>query len=156
MDPSDLPEVWKACLKLLTAQGPGLHSLFAQGRLVAIKDDRAVLRFSPLHETFVLNWEKNGKKEVVRDAISRVINQNIGVRFEIDAEAPPAESTPSNGAPVAAAPSTARIEPQRIEPAAPPTPTIKVTPDLVASLRESEPLVKELMDKLGAQIIKVE
>ena len=108
VDPSNLPAVWKACLKLLTAQGPGLHSLFAQGHLVAIEDDRAVLRFSPLHETFVLNWEKNGKKEVVRDAISRVINQKIGVKFEIDAEAPSAESAPSNGTPVTAPPTTTR------------------------------------------------
>lgn len=156
VDPSNLPAVWKACLKLLTAQGPGLHSLFAQGRLVAIEDDRAVLRFSSLHETFVLNWEKNGKKEVVRDAISRVINQKIGVKFEIDTEPPSAESAPSNGTPVTAPPTTTRSEPQRVEAAAPSAPTIKVTPDLVASLRESEPLVKELMDKLGAQIIKVE
>jgi len=31
-----------------------------------------------------------------------------------------------------------------------------VTPELVQSLREKEPLVRALMDELGAQIIKVE
>lgn len=148
--------MWKACLKLLTSQGPGLHSLFSQGKLVAIEDDRAILRFSPQHETFVVNWEKNGKKEVVREAISRVINQKIGVKFEIDAEASPPDSASSKAAPTPATSSSPRSESQRIEPSGPATPTIKVTPELVASLRESNPLVKELMDKLGAQIIKVE
>jgi hypothetical protein len=31
-----------------------------------------------------------------------------------------------------------------------------VTPELVQSIRENEPLVRTLMDALGAQIIKVE
>jgi hypothetical protein len=34
-------------------------------------------------------------------------------------------------------------------------PTIKLTPELIDSLR-NEPLVKALMDQMGAQIVKVE
>jgi hypothetical protein len=39
---------------------------------------------------------------------------------------------------------------------APQAPAVKVTPELIESIRESEPLVKALMDELGAQIIKVD
>ena len=41
-------------------------------------------------------------------------------------------------------------------PAPPQPPAVKLTPELIESIRDSEPLVKALMDELGAQIIKVE
>jgi len=33
---------------------------------------------------------------------------------------------------------------------------VKITPELIESIRSAEPLVKALMDELGAQIVKVE
>jgi hypothetical protein len=33
---------------------------------------------------------------------------------------------------------------------------VKITPELIESLKEAEPLIKGLMDDLGAQMIKVE
>jgi hypothetical protein len=33
---------------------------------------------------------------------------------------------------------------------------IRITPELIESLRSSEPLIKGLMDELGATIVKVE
>jgi len=50
------------------------------------------------------------------------------------------------GAPAASAP----------PPPPPGPPAIRVTPELVQSLRENEPLVRAVMDQLGAQVIKVE
>src|SRR5256885_6526019 len=86
-----------------------LHSLLSQGQLVGIEDGRAILRFGAKHEIFVKSWEKNGKKDLVRDAISQVLNQSIGVKFEIDApaEVPVATESKSEPAPVRAAPQRA-------------------------------------------------
>jgi hypothetical protein len=158
VDPSNLPGVWQAFLGLIASHGPMLHSLLAQGRLVALEEDRAVIRFGPQHETFVRMWERNGKKDLVRDAISQVLNQSIGVKFEIDAS----DASGPTQAPVAPKPAP-RAQTSRPAPAPAPEPpapigppAIKITPDLVDSIRNAEPLVKELMERLGAQIIKVE
>jgi hypothetical protein len=98
--------------------------------------------------------DKNGKKELVRDAITQVLNQNLGVKFEVDA--PPSDDRCD----LAELPQTARPAATRLEQVAPPpapaTASIRITPELIQSLRESEPLVKTLMDDLGATIIKVE
>ncbi len=155
VDPANLPAVWQAFLGVIAARGPMLHSLLSQGQLVAIEDGRAVLRFGAKHETFVKSWEKNGKKDLVRDAISQVLNQSIGVKFEIEPPGPVAVSAETKPESTSARPSPQRPAPA--DPPAPPAvPAIKITPELVASIREAEPLVKELMDRLGAQIMKVE
>jgi DNA polymerase-3 subunit gamma/tau len=152
----DLPGVWKALLQLVAAQAQGLHGLLSHGRLVAIEDGRAVIRYGAQHETFVKMLEKNGKKEVVRDAIGQVLKQNVGVKFEV-------EVGETEGGPVVAEATRpqgngrADSGPAAPRPAAlPPTPVARVTPEMVQSLREKEPLVRALMDELGAQIIKVE
>src|SRR5207302_2821715 len=82
VSPDDLPRAWKALLTVLAKHGPGLHGLLSHGRLVAIDDGRAVIRYGRQHETFVKMLEKNGKKEIVRDAMSQVLSQPIGVKFE--------------------------------------------------------------------------
>jgi len=156
---NDLAGVWRALLGLLAEHGPGLHSLLSHGRLVAIEDGRAVIRFGANHDTFVKMLDRNGKKDLVREAITRVLRQSIGVRFEVD-EAPgdaPQEGQPD---PAPLPPRGARTGPAEPAPAAPPpapaAPSVKVTPELIESIRASEPLVKALMDELGATIIKVE
>jgi hypothetical protein len=153
---TDLPAVWQAFLDLLKEHGPGLHSILSHGRYVGIEDGRAVIRFGAQHETFVKMLDRNGKKDLVRDAIARVLKQSIGVRFEVETAAD-AEAVASPAAPVGERPPAAR--PKTPEPAAappPPVPSVKITPELIESIRTAEPLVKALMDELGAQIVKVE
>jgi DNA polymerase-3 subunit gamma/tau len=156
---NDLGGVWRALLGLLAEHGPGLHSLLSHGRLVAIEDGRAVIRFGVNHDTFVKMLDRNGKKDLVRDAITRVLRQSIGVRFEVD-EAPAGTPQESQPEPVPVPPRGARTGPAEPAPADPPSvasaPAVKVTPELIESIRASEPLVKALMDELGATIIKVE
>src|SRR5205807_615431 len=97
VDPSDLPAVWQALLSLLSAHGAALHSLLSHGRLAGIEDGRAVIRYErPEHETFVKLLERNGKKDIVRDALSKVLRQSVGVKFEFDlvSDATPAASSP--------------------------------------------------------------
>jgi len=160
---SDLPAVWKALLQLLSQHGPGLHSLLNHGRLVAIEDGRAVIRYGAHHETFVKMLDRNGKKDLVREAITRVLRQSIGVKFEVEA-APEGEAregeAPSVPAPApvlkSGLPEVTRPAAAVVAPPPPAAPVVKITPELIESIRSAEPLVRALMDELGAQIVKVE
>ena len=156
VDPSNLPGVWQAFLKLLSSHGPMLHSLLAPGRLVGIEEGRAIVRYAPQHETFVKMLERNGKKDIVREKLAQVLGENVGVKFEVDAateasavsapEVPPPRPSPAIRPPAAPAD----------EPPPPPAqPAMKLTPELIESLR-NDPLIKALMDQMGAQVVKVE
>jgi DNA polymerase-3 subunit gamma/tau len=161
--PRDLPRVWQQLLSEISSQGPILHSVLQGARLSAIHDGMAIVTLPSAQETFVRRMEANGKRDVVREALTKVLNEPVGLRFEVDLA--PADATAAPTA-VAAAPmrpaETSRLRPTALPPPRPApletsaTPMIKITPELVDSLRESEPLVKTLMDDLGATIVKVE
>ena len=158
VSPDDLTGVWRTLLQLLAKHGPGLHGVLSNGKLISIDAGFAVIRFGPQQETFVKMWERNGKKDLVRNALTEALGQPVGVKFEVDggasAENGSTEAAPTP-APVPRAPDrTAAPTPQ--SPASAPAPAVRVTPELVEALRAKEPLVKALMDELGAQIIKVE
>jgi DNA polymerase-3 subunit gamma/tau len=170
VDPTNLPAVWQTFLQLIAASGPMLHSLVSPGQLVAIEDGRAIIRYSPQQETFVKMLERNGKKDLIRDKLTEVLGQSVGVKFEIDGsatDAPPPRVAPSTSAApaarVAQPPSNGAVRPttRSVPPAAPeessgPTSqSVKLTPQLIESLR-NEPLVKAFMDQMGATIVKVE
>jgi hypothetical protein len=86
----------------------------------------------------------------------------MGVKFEVDQEADASATVASVQAPPAPAarPAIRREVPaQRVEDAQASVPAanvVRVTPELVESLKSSEPLIKSLIDELGAQIVKVE
>src|SRR5439155_21387282 len=115
-----------------------------------------VIRYSKQHETFVKMLERNGKKDIIRDALSQVLEQPVGVRFEVDEGAAAPIAAPMA---VAAAPVAQRPRPAA---AAPPPPvvetanTIRVTDEIRAKLYESEPLIRAVVDQLGGNIIKLE
>ena len=46
-----------------------------------------MIRYGPQHETFVKMLDRNGKKDLVRDAMTSVLQRPVGVTFEVDAEA---------------------------------------------------------------------
>ena len=145
----DLPGVWQAAVARLADQGPSLQSLLGPGRLTSIQNDSAVVCFAAQHETFVRRLDRNGKKELVRDALSAVLGRPMGVSFEVAPEevAPPATAEPVNGKPVRPGPAETSFES-----AAP----ARLTPEMTDEIRRSEPLVRALMETLGATILKVE
>ena len=171
----NLPEVWQRLLEALAARGPALHSLVIHGKLTAIDDGRAVISYEKKHETFVKLLDRNGKKDVVRDILSQIAGKPLGVKFDITATdatepmAAPAMPSSSISTAVMEAP-TAIAQPPRPQPrrepvrmavepppqAAPPSNVVRITPELKESLRNSEPLIKAIMDELGADIVKVE
>lgn len=138
----------------MTAHGPALMSLLSAGKLIAIDDERAVIRYGAQHETFVKMLDRNGKKDLVRDGLSRLLNRSVGVKFEVEpAEFAPAQTEQPPPAPRAEAARPVR-EVAPVESAS--TPGRAPTAKIIAAIREQTPLVKALMDGLGATVIKVE
>ena len=160
---ADLPVIWQRMLDLLAARGAWLYSALKTGRLAAIDDESAVLRFDKHNATFVKLL--SGKKDLLRDILTQAVGKPLGVRFEVDeesAEAPQATTatTTATAVRVQAPPVAPRmIKPVQREiemPAAPAPNLVKITPEVIENLRNSEPLIKGLMDELGAQIVKIE
>ena len=155
--------------KLLTPSKPGgqrLHSLVCHGKLTTIEDGRAVIRYDRKHETFVKMLERNGKKDAVRDVLTQVTGESLGVKFEVDFSEPETsvavmEAPPTNAPAHPAVQREVRANSSAgSAPSAgsmpPPTPAIRITDELVESLRTNEPLIKSLMDDLAQTIVKVE
>jgi DNA polymerase-3 subunit gamma/tau len=157
VDTSNMPGVWKALLELVAKHGASLQGLLSQGRFVGVEDGRAVIRYSKSQETTVRLLERNGKRELVSEALTEVLSQPTGVKFEIDAS-----EEASGGAAVAASPAqvsrpapNARMAVASPSPAAPPEPpSVKLTPELRAEL-EADPLIRAVIE-LGGSIVKVE
>ena len=162
----DLPAVWKCLLDLLAEKGPGLPGLLSHGRFIGVDEqNRAVIRYAKQHETFVKMFERNGKKDQVREAFSKVLKQNVGIAFDLDPDdagtsvaTMPASATQAKTASAKTAPAAQISAPVRREiPAPPPAPAAsRPTQEQIDALRESDPLIKALMDEMGANIMKIE
>src|SRR5688572_620886 len=159
VDPANLPEVWQKLLDVLAQKGPGIPSLLAHAKLVGIEDGNATIRYAKHHETFVKMFDRNGKKEQVREAFAQVLQQPVGVQFDLEPESDVPVATAPAPAPHAAKPQAVvpvrREIPQRPDPALAPA-AMRPTQEQIEALRESDPLIKGLMDELGAQVVKVE
>jgi DNA polymerase-3 subunit gamma/tau len=150
VDPTDTDGIWKAVVTLLSTRGPALSALLMPATFAGITDGQAVLRYGASNATFVKMLEKNGKKDILRDAFTQLLNKPIGIRFEIDETEVIQKSLPAETPPPA---KQSRFEEQP-EPAAA-TPAIRLTPELRESLR-SDPYVKAVLETFGGDIIKVE
>ena len=155
VDPANLPAVWKSLLELAAETGPGLPALLIPGTLVAVDGNQAVIRYGSDHDTFPKMLERNGKKEQLRDAFSRVLNRSIGVRFEVDSAPAAAPSPAPAEAAKASRPNQRPARPPEPVMQAPAAATIPLTPELRKSM-ETDPLVKAVIDTLGGMIVKVE
>ena len=164
---ADLGEKWRAMLKLIADQGAnsGLSGLLQHGQFIGIEDGQAVIRYAPQHETFLKMFDRNGKKDVVRDALSKVIEQPIGVRFEIGGPAAGASALAPATASTTNAPPTARAAEPAPRPSAPPPPpvppvdaanTIRITEELRATLYKNDALIRAVVDTLGGSVIRLE
>jgi DNA polymerase-3 subunit gamma/tau len=153
LDPDDLGQVWqRAVSELAEPLGPMVHSVITKGRLSAIDEGQAVIHFNAEDSTLVKTLDRNGRKEALQRKLSELMKKTVGVRFQFNgaSEDPAPAAQPATAKARESAPSRAP-EP----PPTPAVPTIKITPELIETLRE-EPLVKALMDKMAAQVVKVE
>lgn len=155
---TDLGATWKSLLELMSAHGPGLQSLLAGGTFSSVQDGQAIITYPKRNETFTKLLDRNGKKDLIRDGLSQLLGQSVGVRFVVDendaAPDPAPASTPTPPKESPRPQSTARSAPAAQEmPAA--APAIRITPELVDQLRH-DPLVAMVMDKFNATVVKVE
>jgi hypothetical protein len=149
-DPSDFPAVWQALLGLLARHGRGLGALLAPANYVGVQDGQAVIRYSAEHQTLIKLLERNGKKDLVRDALSQVLGQPVGVRFDVTSPSAPAQpqqvqprAAPSP-APAAAGPAAPSVGPV----------SIPLTSDLLSQVQQ-DPLIRAVIDELGGQVVRV-
>jgi DNA polymerase-3 subunit gamma/tau len=155
VDTGNLPEVWQAMLSILAARGPSLAPLLHDGRFVGVQEGRAVIRYPHGQDSLIRMLDRNGKKDQIRDAISQVLGQSVGVSFECDSEPAAAPVVTKAVAPASPPPAqrpAAAPKPQ----APPPEATIRITPELCATLKQSEPLIAAVMAELGGEIVRVE
>src|SRR5262249_35116802 len=113
----------------------------------AVESGQAVLRYSSNHETSVQMLSRNGKKEIIQKELSALLNEPVGVRFQIE------PASDESRAPAPAARPAARREP--VPGPSPIAPSIRITPELKEQLR-ANPLVAAVIDQLGGEIVKVE
>jgi hypothetical protein len=169
---ADLPVIWQRMLDLLAARGAWLYSALKTGRLASIDEEAAVLQFDKSNATFVKLL--SGKKDLLRDIMTQAVGKPLGVRFEVAEDATPPEQNGDHDTRVTGGVATT-ASPPRVQSASPPPPRavkpvqrevempaapvanlVKVTPEVIETLRNNEPLIKGLMDELGAEIVKIE
>jgi hypothetical protein len=150
----NLPEVWQKLLNVLNAKSAGLPPLLASAQLVGIEENQAVIRFPHRDAFSARTLDRNGKKDIVRDALCTVVGQSVGLRIDL---APPVEGEDEPP------PAPSRPAPQRVQkpvaaepPPMPETPTIRLTTELREELRQANPLIDAMIKELGAEIVKVE
>ena len=146
---------------------PGVKTLIGQARLVSIEDNVAVFSFAAMHDIQMKMLERNGKKEIVRDALSRLLDRDVGVKIELGIRRCPClcsrrrsrlPSGNSRGrkARVPQPPSTRARAGDPITTAAPPPQSKRPTPEQIAALRQESPLICSLMDELGGDVQRID
>jgi hypothetical protein len=158
----DLGAMWKSLLEVMAGHGPGIGPLLAAGTFRGVQDGQAVIAYSQKNATFTKLLDRNGKKELVRDELSKLLGQTVGVRFIVDEadpdSAPPEEQAPPRP-PQPKEPMPARPQNQlRATPVVaetPSAPSIRITPELVEQIRQ-DALLAMVMDKFNASVVKVE
>jgi DNA polymerase III subunit gamma/tau len=150
---ADLPGTWQRLLDALSKKGPGIPSILSHGELKSIGEDKVVIQFSS--QTFADMLDRNGKKDMVRDELSNLLQKPVGVAIEINecVETAPVAAAARPAPPQRAA---VRPPPQPVMQSIPASPGIRITPELKDELRGKNPLIAAVMTELGGEIVKVE
>ncbi len=153
---SGLDATWNALLNLVSERGPSISSLLENGRYIGVKDGRAIIRYPHDHDTVVRMLDRNGKKDVIRDALATLVGDNVGLAFELDPK--PAEgAAPATPRPQQTAPAQRRPAPSAAAPTPAPQETgVRITPELREELKSSDPLIAAICQHLGGEIVRVE
>jgi DNA polymerase-3 subunit gamma/tau len=155
VDITNFPVIWRNLLAELK-DNVGVHPLLLNGQLVRIEDGQAVIRYAPEHDQFPKMLNRNGKRELVGETLSRVIGKAVGVRFDVDASAAPpppvavAAPEPAPSRPAA----RSRPAPEPVMAAAPAPPPARLTPEQMAEF-EADPLIKAVMQELDATMVRI-
>jgi hypothetical protein len=153
---NDLQGVWKTLLDLMSTHGPMMQTLLVGGNLARVEGDVVTIRYSKKNETFTKILERNGKKDLVRDGLAKILGRPVGLRFEI-VEDGPGEAAPApqvrSAPPARPAPRAAAAPPPPPEPSGPPP--IRITPEIIEEMKK-DPLVGAVIEKLGGTPVKID
>ena len=160
-DNSDLAAVWHQLLDAAAELGSGLAVPLAQGRLLRIDNDQAVIHFS--HAMAGLAHVVQFKHDALRDKLQTILDRPVSLRIQTG-------DAPVASAATVAAPAV-RNHPPRLRPAevnsdadadatvsanpAPASGPPQDTPEIRRQVAQ-DPLVRGVMDTLGGTIIRVE
>jgi DNA polymerase-3 subunit gamma/tau len=152
----DVAAAWSEMLETVKGQ-QGLHGVLSNAQFLGVRDDQAVIRFSKSFATFTRMLERNGKKELLRESLSKALGMPVGVRFEVEEEQAADAEPASNHAPTPRPASRPAPTPrQPAEAATPPgPPAIRITPELVEKLR-ADPFVAAVLEEFSATPVKIE
>jgi hypothetical protein len=152
---NDFDAVMSKLRSAIHQKSPGIDGWLVHAKYLGVRDGIAVIRYSSEQAVAAAALDRNGKREIIQSELSSVLGETVGVKFEVEQI--------DVSASVETSPAPARIpvrrEIARASPVPPPeaaAPSIRITAELREQLRNSEPLIKTLMDELGAEIVKVE
>lgn len=83
----DSTDLWSGLLAKLQSQA-SFSSVLGMAKFRGIENDLAIIRLPRSAETFVKQWNANGKKDQIARAVTELRGHPTGVRFEIDDEQP--------------------------------------------------------------------
>jgi DNA polymerase-3 subunit gamma/tau len=154
VDAADFDGVMSRLRAAIHQKSPGIDGWLVHAKYVGVRDGVAVIRYASNHNTAATMLDRNGKREIIQDELCNVLGETVGVKFEVEEADPNAvDETPTQARPVRREAVRATPIPPSADPVAP---SVRITPELREQLRNSEPLIKTLMDDLGAEIVKVE
>jgi DNA polymerase-3 subunit gamma/tau len=156
VDRQDFDNVMSRLRSAVHDRSPAIDGFLMHGQFVGVEDGVAVIRYAHDHGAAALMLDRNGKKDVIQSELSQLLGEPVGVKFLVDAETvPSAAAKPPPALPVRREiRSTAAPVPQ--PPPRPVQPEVRITPELRDELKNANPLIRTLIDDLGAEIVKVE
>jgi DNA polymerase-3 subunit gamma/tau len=152
---TDLDGIWQTLLQLLSAKRVGLPQMLAGAKLVGIEDGTAIIRFAHDDENLMRMFDRNGKRETIRDLLTSLLKQSVGVKFELEPKPRESEELDATTAEPVAATAVRRSPVPRAAAASPESSPSRLTPELKQQLA-SDPLIAAVIEHLGGEIVKVE
>ena len=154
VSPTDLDGIWRMLLQVLGAKSSATPALLQGAKLVGVEDGMAVVRFAHDHQAVVRMLDRNGKKDAIKEILTNLLQQNVGVKFELEPAPPETVAEAEEPATRAASVRRSPLPPAPAASTEPSSPS-RLTPEMKEALR-AEPLVAAVMQHLGGEIVKVE
>ena len=150
--PQPLAAANNLCDQLRQSLNPSIASLIGTASCTGVQNGRVTLRFPATESGSMGILQRNGKKDIVRDALTQLIGTEVALFFELDdplPEAPPqAEAERTRAAPDRPRPVTS--EPVQRAPA---EERSALSPDERTALYNSDELFRTICDELAVDQI---
>ncbi len=150
VDAADFSAVMARLRSAVHERTTTIDGFLMHGSFDGVSDGIATLRVEP---TAAQMLERNGKKQIITEELSKLLGHVVGLRFSTDESAIAPSSQPiipRPNVPAKSAPSPANYS------APPAPPSIRITNELREELKQRDPRIRFLMEELKAEIVRVE